>query len=116
MPAEHQDLLIHSEVLWLSKGKFLERFVNLKDEITKFLKFSSNKIVTKWKLLLQHDDFMALNEQSQGKDKNIVDLDKLKPFQIQLRLFSSDLTSEKRVHFPKMHEIIHTSSVGVKIS
>jgi hypothetical protein len=59
MPAEYQDLLIHNVVRWLSKGKFLERFINLKDEITKFLKFSSNKNATKWKLLLQDDDFMA---------------------------------------------------------
>ena len=35
--AEYQDLLIHFDVRWLSKGEFLDRFCDLKDEILVFL-------------------------------------------------------------------------------
>ena len=35
---EHTDLLLHTDVRWLSKGRFLERFRELLPEIKEFLK------------------------------------------------------------------------------
>ena len=35
--AEHADLLLHTDVKWLSRGRFLERFRELLPEIKKFL-------------------------------------------------------------------------------
>ncbi|XP_024084337.1 uncharacterized protein LOC112127492 [Cimex lectularius] len=35
--AEHTDLVLHTDVRWLSRGKFLERFQELLPEITAFL-------------------------------------------------------------------------------
>ena len=40
--AEHTDLLLHTDVRWLSRGTFLERFSELLPEIKEFLKPSSN--------------------------------------------------------------------------
>ena len=36
--AEHTDLLLHTDVRWLSRGRFLERFRELLPEIKEFLK------------------------------------------------------------------------------
>lgn len=43
MSAEHHDLLLHNDVRWLSKGRALEYFCNLKEEITTFLCNSRRK-------------------------------------------------------------------------
>ena len=36
--ADHTDLLLHTDMRWLSRGRFLERFGELLPEIKKFLK------------------------------------------------------------------------------
>ncbi|KAM3836178.1 SCAN domain-containing protein 3-like [Diretmus argenteus] len=36
--ATHDDLLLHNHVRWLSKGKALERFIELRDQVVDFLK------------------------------------------------------------------------------
>ncbi len=43
MSAEHHDLLLHNDVRWLSKGKALERFCGLREEIITFLCSSKHK-------------------------------------------------------------------------
>ncbi len=43
MSAEHHDLLLHNDVRWLSKGKALERFCGLREEIITFLRSSKHK-------------------------------------------------------------------------
>ena len=40
--AEHTDLLLHTDVRWLSRGTFLERFSELLPEINEFLKRSNH--------------------------------------------------------------------------
>ena len=81
--AEYQDLLIHCDVRWLSKGKSLDQFCDLKDEILVFLSNCSHKKGTKYSHLVQEDQFMAkvhflsdifellnmLNLQLQGRHK-----------------------------------------------
>ena len=45
--AEHTDLLLHTDVRWLSRGKFLARFTELLPEIKDFLKLSKRAVQCK---------------------------------------------------------------------
>lgn len=40
--AEHTDLLLHTDVRWLRRGKFLARFTELLSEIKDFVKLSKH--------------------------------------------------------------------------
>ncbi|KAK0135907.1 SCAN domain-containing protein 3 [Merluccius polli] len=62
MSAEHHNLLLHNDVRWLSKGKALERFCDLREEITAFLLHSSSSKHKKAETHLNRilgDNFMA---------------------------------------------------------
>ncbi|QQP35653.1 Uncharacterized protein FKW44_023937 [Caligus rogercresseyi] len=43
MNAEHYDLLLHNDVRWLSKGNALQRFCDLREEITVFCTTASTE-------------------------------------------------------------------------
>ena len=69
MGAEHNGLLYHANIFWLSQGKVLERVANLHKEVSAFLKeqkhelsdrFSDNKCIAK--LLFLADFFRHLNQ------------------------------------------------------
>lgn len=60
MSAEHTDLLVHNNVRWLSKGKVLDRFCELRQEIGSFLCTCTHKRAAN---LLEHmldEQFMAV--------------------------------------------------------
>ena len=59
--ADFQDLLLHNDARWLSKGETLDRFWNLKDNILNFLRTSSHKNADKYRKLLQDNLFAHLN-------------------------------------------------------
>jgi hypothetical protein len=68
MQADHKPLLLHSEVRWLSKVKVLERLVEQKEEVRKFLQDSGSPLYQhlldgKWLALLSYlsDIFDKLN-------------------------------------------------------
>jgi len=64
--SEYQDLLLHNNVRWLSRGKVLNRFVALLDEIKTFLKKKDHKELDQdqWlqKLFFKADLTYHLNE------------------------------------------------------
>ena len=108
--AEYKDLVYHTEVRWLSRGRVLQRFVALKEEVLQFLK---NEPKTFKKLESEpwnHDLFFLcditaylndLNTQFQGKDLLIFQLvGAVKAFKMKLRLFRSHLLKGKMAHFP----------------
>ncbi|MGH0161433.1 UNVERIFIED_CONTAM: hypothetical protein FKN15_041049 [Acipenser sinensis] len=128
MSADHHDLLVHNDVRWITKGKALNRFCDLKDEIIEFLNNSSHKNAERYSNMVRDDEFMAkvcflsdifghlntLNLELQGRDKTIIDLvEKLNAFQSKLSLFSSDLHLQKLLHFPQLCNFTASSSVKV---
>ncbi|KAK6477898.1 protein FAM200A-like [Huso huso] len=128
MSADHHDLLVHNDVRWITKGKALNRFCDLKDEIIEFLNNSSHKNAERYSNMVRDDEFMAkvcflsdifghlntLNLELQGRDKTIIDLvEKLNAFQSKLSLFSSDLHLQKLLHFPQLRNFTASSSVKV---
>ncbi|KAJ7986678.1 hypothetical protein DPEC_G00342390 [Dallia pectoralis] len=121
MSAEHQDLLLHYDVRWLSKGKALERFCGLREEIITFLRSSKQKKAeTHLSRILDHnfladacflsDIFKHLNDLNlglQGRDKTVIDLvGQMPAFQVKLDLFATDLSTGRMLHFPTLRKCI----------
>ena len=59
LECDHSDLLLHSEVRWLSKGRCLERFSELKDAVVGFLSTMTNSTAQTYHSLLHDNDFLT---------------------------------------------------------
>lgn len=105
MDAQYGDVLYHQEVRWLSRGKVLKRFFDLRGEIHDFLSSKGNNVDIfsdeKWlsdlaflvdiTALLNH-----LNLQLQGKDNLINQLaDSIRAFEFKLQLLQRHLLTGK---------------------
>ena len=118
--ATHDDLLLHNDVRWLSKGKALDRFCALIEEVRAFLKLSKNKAAADHLALVTDVKFMShvaflsdifghlnqLNLDLQGKEKIIVDMvEKLEAFIKKLELLDMDISSGRLLHFSTLKKL-----------
>ncbi|XP_059845272.1 general transcription factor II-I repeat domain-containing protein 2-like [Hypanus sabinus] len=112
--ADHQDLLYHSRVRWLSLGKVFQRVWELKEEIGAFLELLrkageflelSNK---SWlcDFAFAVDIFSHMNELNvklQGKDQFVHDMyTNVKAFKSKLAFFSRQILNKLFTHFPTL--------------
>ncbi|XP_075998413.1 SCAN domain-containing protein 3-like [Genypterus blacodes] len=112
--ATDDDLLLHNDVRWLSKGKALDRFCVLLNEIKAFLGMSKSIAAADHLILLEDEKFMSnvaflsdifghlnqLNLQPQGRDKTLVDMvEKLESFTRMLEMFEADISTGRLLHF-----------------
>ncbi|KAK5642826.1 hypothetical protein RI129_008993 [Pyrocoelia pectoralis] len=114
--SEYEDLLLFCHVRWLSRGSFLERFLNLLPEIIAFLDTLGEKYeqledpVWVKKLTFLTDfmgDYNLLNLQLQGKGKNIIELlGSVNAFKAKLKLFASQLKTQNFKYFPYLEKHI----------
>ena len=117
--AKYEDLVYHTEVRWLSRGRVLQRFVALKEEISQFLKNDSKKFEELESEPWNHDLFFLcditahlndLNMQPQGKELIIFQLvGAVKAFKMKLHLFKSQLLKGEMSHFPTCAQYIPQS-------
>uniref|UniRef100_A0A674JUH9 SPIN-DOC-like zinc-finger domain-containing protein n=1 Tax=Terrapene triunguis TaxID=2587831 RepID=A0A674JUH9_9SAUR len=108
--AECSDLIYHTEVRWLSRGRVLQRFVALKEEIAKFLENGPIKFPELENESWNQDLFFFcditahlndLNIQLQGKNQLIFQMcAAVKAFKMKLKLFRSQLSKGEMCHFP----------------
>ena len=117
--AKYEDLVYHTEVRWLSRGRVLQRFVALKEEISQFLKNDSKKFEELESEPWNHDLFFLcditahlndLNMQLQGKELIIFQLvGAVKAFKMKLHLFKSQLLKGEMSYFPTCAQYIPQS-------
>ena len=110
---EYSDLLFYSKIRWLSRGKCLDRFWNLREEIRIFMNENDQNVAElydeQWLLDLCFltDITIKLNElnmQLQGENKLITDCyQNIKAFITKLKLYESQLITKNSVHFPLLH-------------
>ncbi|KAL3851914.1 hypothetical protein ACJMK2_015609 [Sinanodonta woodiana] len=108
--SEHNDLVYHSEVRWLSRGKVLKRFFDLRHEIEIFMTEKSKHLpklsnpLWLWDLAILCDLTAYLNDLNvklQGKNKLICHVyADISAFQAKLQLFIQQAEREALVHFP----------------
>ncbi|KAI4897402.1 hypothetical protein NFI96_031536 [Prochilodus magdalenae] len=116
--ANSDDLLLHNNVGWLSKGRVLERFWSIRREVTAFLEQLESQKAANVSVFLNDEknmgivaflaDIMShlngLNLQLQGKNNFICDLmTAVRSIQRKLQVFKEDLQGDY-THFPKVKE------------
>ncbi|MBN3304818.1 SCND3 protein, partial [Amia calva] len=114
--AEFDDLLLHNNVRWLSKGKVLERFWTLRKELETFLLDQKSAKAKQFVEFMQNEEKMEivaflsditshlndLNMKLQGKNNTVCNLTSaVCAFQKKLELFKCDLQQDL-LHFPKL--------------
>ena len=107
--ADYQDVPYHTDVRWLSRGKVLKRFVELRIEIREFLNgkghdtsvFDDKSWLSDLAFLTDITGHLnTLNQSLQGKDTFSFDMfQELQAFQLKLQLFQSQLQSGNLFHF-----------------
>ena len=125
MESEHQNLVYHTSVRWLSKGNMLNRLVLLLQEVIEFLEIQKKRelksIITdsifQKRLAYLADIFGHLNELNcklQGMDSNIiVQRDKIAAFIAKLELWKGKIQSGGSVaSFPTLHKMFGMTGIS----
>ncbi|XP_045779766.1 general transcription factor II-I repeat domain-containing protein 2-like [Maniola jurtina] len=122
LQANYGDVLLHTAVRWLSKGKVLERFFNLKFEIILFLQQSGKEYPQLqndewWVLMAFLTDitlkFNNLNLELQGPNKIIGQMtNKIFAFEAKLQLYISELEARDFSNFPSVATLRSDVSIG----
>lgn len=116
--SEYGDLPYQTEVRWLSQGKVLERFLELREEICEFME-SKGKDTTELQNKKCEMAFLcditshlnALSLQLRGRGRVIADMyATVRAFKTKLRLWETQMLQENLSHFP------HCETVKVQVA
>lgn len=115
LESDYTDIPYFCETRWLSRGKTLERFFLLREEIIIFLEIKDKPVPE-----LSHPSWIAdlafladitnhlntLNYSLQGKDKLIIHtFDQIRSFKMKLNLWISQFQSRQLLHFPNLSSV-----------
>lgn len=114
--AAYDNLLLHNNVRWLSKGRVLERFWAIRKDLEMFLSQQKNVKASHYLDFLRDNDTMEvvaflvditshlneLNLKLQGQGNTVCDLmAAVRSFERRLEIFKSDITGP-HIHFPTL--------------
>lgn len=117
--SEHTHLLYHSEVRWLSRGKVLQRLLEMRVEVQIFLVDQKHQLASrfddsKWLLQLAYltdifTEINNLNASMQGRNETLVGtVEKLTAFKEKLSLWKRKLSIDRTSSFPNLTLILQT--------
>uniref|UniRef100_G3PJM4 Uncharacterized protein n=1 Tax=Gasterosteus aculeatus TaxID=69293 RepID=G3PJM4_GASAC len=122
MSAEYGDLLLHTEIRWLSKGRVLLRFLSLLGEIKEFKQSKGEDVSlledTEWTLDLAFltditGKLNHLNCELQSKGKTVVDMiSALNAFKAKMNIFSVHLQRKKMLHFSSVRSVLKDNATA----
>ena len=120
MGNQHDILLYHTEVRWLSRGRVMSRFFQLREIIKLYLQHRNSNLAAS----LESDEFVQsvayiadamhhlneLNLSLQGQQINVVTAcEKVKAFKLKLSLWSRRIDNGNLANFPSLDEIANNS-------
>ena len=125
MGAEHNGLLFHSNIRWLSREKLLKRVARLRNEIGAFLKEQNHKLADRFsdnewivKLLFLSDFFCLLNQFNntmQGRNKIFLDvLEDIVSFQAKMKLRMHRMQGGRIAAFPALNAFVEEEEFDIK--
>ncbi|KFM69639.1 Zinc finger BED domain-containing protein 5, partial [Stegodyphus mimosarum] len=113
--SQYSDVLLRTSVRWLSRGKVLERFFSLRQEIMLYLQ-QNNKMCSElqddgWWCILAFlcditDKLNSLNLDLQGDNKIISQMaNKIFAFEEKLNMYKEEIQNQKLQNFPTMTKV-----------
>ncbi|KAJ3588490.1 hypothetical protein NHX12_012082 [Muraenolepis orangiensis] len=124
MGSEHDHLLFHTEARWLSRGRVLQRFFELKDELLAFFTdVKKPELVdflcdqNKMCLLAYITDIFGklndLNMSMQGRNKHIMQMsDRINGFRGKLAFWRENLSKGNDAPFPQLCKFLTDNSIA----
>uniref|UniRef100_A0A3Q1AGL5 HAT C-terminal dimerisation domain-containing protein n=1 Tax=Amphiprion ocellaris TaxID=80972 RepID=A0A3Q1AGL5_AMPOC len=121
--SEHQGLLFHSDVRWISRGKVLIRLYELRDEVRLFLMEHDSQLADHltdpdWLTRLAYlscifDKLNGLNMSLQGENTSIMTLnDKIRSFKRKLDRWTARVEMGRIDMFPELEEFMEENGLN----
>lgn len=128
--AEHKDLLLHTEVRWLSRGKCIQRLFELRTEVKIFLEDDNSELGKSLVSSLNNEEFITdlgflcditkilnqLNLTLQGNNKLIFNLHKtITTFQEILKNLTHQINNNNLISMPNLSSLAEEFSITNKL-